>query len=69
MEALDNAWYYMEDLEKPQNCQNWGVGGGPLLGDGHLHGQYGSSMQFTLFVRWLKTSDFCGILSIYSAIP
>ena len=31
---------YMENLEKPQNCQNWGVGA--CLGMGACSGQYGN---------------------------
>ena len=45
MQEFSMVGGYMENPEKPQNCQNWGGGGGGVgacTGMGACSGQYGS---------------------------
>ena len=44
MQEFSMVGGYMENLEKPQNCQNWGVGA--CLGMGACSGQYGSTQNY-----------------------
>ena len=47
---------YTENLEKPQNCQNWGVG--TCAGMGAYLGQYSMYMyiaEYKWLIYWLLT--------------
>ena len=62
MQEFSMVGGYMENLEKPQNCQNWGVG--------TCSGQYGNSLLSKQFSQPGRCSDeeelqLCSLVSLH----
>ena len=68
MQEFSMVGGYTENLEKPQNCQNWGVG--TCSGMGACSGQYGNTLLSKQFSQPGRCSDeeelqLCSLVSLH----